>query len=251
MLANFMSDNILKDFKPSGTRYALAVSLRGKFKTAFPDGNPEDKKDEAKDAKDKTIEKKADASLRETKQDNAVVLIGDSDMIYDGFSLRRVDSPFGTMAMAMNGNLNLAQNLVEILSGDKNLIAVRSRAVQAHPFTRIRKLQAEADARWMDKDKELEESFNKTQARMNELQQQKSPNQRYIESPEQKAEIDNLKKTAAKIKADQKLVQKDLRKDVNALQHRTEVVNIATMPLVVILTGVGLAVFKRKRNSAK
>jgi gliding motility-associatede transport system auxiliary component len=251
MLANFSGENILKEFKPSGIQYALAVSLHGKFKTAFPDGSPQEKKDEAKDAKDKTPEKKAGASLKETKEDNTVVLIGDADMIYDGFTLRRVNSPFGTMAMAMNGNLNLAQNLVEILSGDNNLIAVRSRAVSAHPFTRIKKLQAEADARLMDKEKELEDSFNKTEARMNELQQQKSPNQRYIESPEQKAEIDNLRKTAAKIKADQKLVQKDLRKDVNALQHKTEVVNIATMPLLVILTGVGLAVFKRKRNSAK
>ena len=53
---------------------------------------PEEKKD---DAKDKTPEKKADASLKETKEDNTVVLVGDSDMIYDGFSVRRMNGPFG------------------------------------------------------------------------------------------------------------------------------------------------------------
>jgi ABC-type uncharacterized transport system involved in gliding motility auxiliary subunit len=246
MLANFPGEKILQDFKPSGTAYALAVRLSGKFKTAFPEGNPEAKKDEAKDN-----QKKPDVSLKETTGDNTVVLVGDADMIYDGFSIRRVNSPFGVITSAINGNLSFAQNLVEQLSGDNNLIAVRSRAVLAHPFTRLRKLQAEADARLMDKAKEYQDSRDKTVARLRELQQQKSPNQRYIESPEQKAEIESLNKTEAKINGDLKSVQKELRKDVNSLQHKAEVINIAAMPLLVIFTGVGLAVFKRKRNSAK
>jgi ABC-type uncharacterized transport system involved in gliding motility auxiliary subunit len=248
MLANFASDNILKDFKPSGTQYALAVSLRGKFKTAFPDGIPQDKKDEAKD---KAPEKKTDASLKETKEDNAVVLVGDADMIYDGFSVQRINSPFGVMTSALNGNLNFAQNLVEQLSGDSNLIAVRSRAVQAHPFTRIRKIEVQAEALYANKEKELQDRIDKTSARLNELQQQKSPDQKYILSPEQKAEMDNLKKAAAKNDEDRRNVEKDKRREVVALKHKVEVINIASMPLVIVLTGVGLAVFKRKRNSAK
>ena len=246
MMANYAGENILKDFKPSGKEYALAVRLRGKFKTAFPGGNPDEKKDDAK-----TPEKKPDASLKESKDDNTVVLIGDADMIYDGFTLRRVDSPFGAISMAMNGNLNFAQNLVEQLSGDNNLIAVRSRAVLQHPFTRVKKIEAEAQAHFTDKIKELEDSRDKAVARLQELQQQKTQNQRFILSPEQQAEIENLKTNEAKITGDLQAVKKDLRRDVVSLQHRTEIVNIGAMPLVVILTGVGLAVFKRKRNSAK
>ena len=248
MLANFSSENVLKEFKPSGNQYALAVRLTGKFKTAFPDGKPEEKKD---DPKDKPAEKKAGDTLKETKQDNTVVLIGDADMIYDGFTLRKMNGPFGTMAMAMNGNLNFAQNLVEQLSGDNNLIAVRSRAVLAHPFTRVKKIEAEAEARYMDKIKELQDNRDKAVARLGELQQQKGQNQRFILSPEQQAEIDNLKKTEAKIGTDLRTVQKDLRRDVVSLQHHVEFVNIALMPVAVILAGVSLAVFKRKRNSAK
>jgi ABC-type uncharacterized transport system involved in gliding motility auxiliary subunit len=246
MLANFSGENILKDFKPSGTQYALAVRLTGKFKTAFPGGEPQEKKDDAKDTR-----KKPGASLKETRENNSVVLIGDSDMIYDGFTLRQVNTPFGAMSAALNGNLNFAQNLVEQLSGDNNLIAVRSRTVLAHPFTRVKKIEAEAQARYMDKIKELQDSHDKAVARLQELQQQKSGNQRFILSPEQQAEIENLKTNEAKISGDLRTVQKDLRRDVVSLQHRTEVVNIATMPLLVIFTGVGLAVFKRKRNSAK
>jgi ABC-type uncharacterized transport system involved in gliding motility auxiliary subunit len=248
MLANFSGENILKDFKPSGIQYALAVRLTGKFKTAFPDGKPEEKKD---DAKDKTPEKKTDTSLKETKDNNTVVLIGDSDMIYDGFTLRRVNTPFGAVASPMNGNLNFAQNLVEQLSGDNNLIAVRSRAVLEHPFTRVKKIEAEAQARFMDKIKELQDSRDKATARLNELQQQKSGNQRFILSPEQQVEIEKLKKTEANFSTDLRKVQKDLRRDVVSLQHRMEWINIAAMPIAVTLVGIGLAVFKRKRTSAK
>ena len=245
MMAQFSAQDILKDFKPSGVQYALAVRLTGKFKTAFPNGNPEDKSG----GTNKTA--RADTSLKETTQDNTVVLVGDADMFYDGFALRRVNTPFGQMSMAMNGNLNFAQNLVEQLSGDNNLIAVRSRAVMQHPFTRVKKIEAEAQARYMDKIKELQDSRDKAVARLQELQQQKSQNQKFILSPEQQAEIENLKKTEAKIGSDLRTVQKDLRRDVVSLQHKVEIVNIAAMPFLVIVAGVGLAVFKRKRNSAK
>lgn len=253
MMANFGGENILKDFKPSGIQYALAVRLSGKFKSAFPDGSPDDKKDTDanKDDKNKTVEKKTDNSLKESNGDTTVVLVGDADMIYDGFSLRKINTPFGTLAQAMNGNLNFAQNLVEQLSGDNNLIGVRSRAVLQHPFTRVKKIQAEAEARYMDKIKELQDNRDKAMARLNELQQQKSQNQRYILSPEQQAEIDNLKKSEATVSTDLRNVQKDLRRDVVSLQHKVEWVNIASMPLAVTLVGIGLAVFKRKRTSAK
>jgi ABC-type uncharacterized transport system involved in gliding motility auxiliary subunit len=245
ILAQFSGGDILKEFKPSGTQYALAVRLTGKFKTAFPNGLAADKSDET----NKTA--KADASLKETREDNSVVLVGDSDMFYDGFTLRRVDTPFGAMAMAMNGNLSFAQNLVELFSGDNNLIKVRSRAVVEHPFTRLNAIKKEAEARTASKEKEEQDKYNSTSARLQELQQQKNPNQKYVISPEQQAEIDKLNAELARSGMEKRKIQKDSKKEEIALQHKVEIVNIAAMPLLVILAGVSLAVFKRKRNSAK
>ncbi len=249
MTANFSGENVLKDFKPSGVSYALAVRLTGKFKTAFPDGPPGEKTD---DTKTNATPTKTVNSLKESKDNNTVVLVGDADMIYDGFSLRKMNSPFGgTIAMAMNGNLNFAENLVEQLSGDNNLITVRSRAVSQHPFTRVKEIEKVAQAQYMDKIKELQEGRDKAAARLGELQQQKNQNQRYILSPEQQAEIDNLRTNEATINTQLRNVQKDLRRDVVSLQRKVEWINIGAMPLAVTLAGVGLAVLKRKRTSAK
>src|SRR5207248_11218107 len=93
-MANLSGENVMKEFKRSGTEYPLAIRLAGKFKTAFPNGRPEERKDEEKKDGDKKPEekkpeeKKPDTSLKETTQDNAVILVGDADMIFDHFALR-------------------------------------------------------------------------------------------------------------------------------------------------------------------
>lgn len=250
MMANFAADNILKEFKPSGTEYALAVRLTGKFKTAFPDGKPEEKKDDSStDAK--TSPKPADTSLKESKQDSAVILIGDADMINDDYTLRRMNTPFGPIATPLNANLNFAQNAIEQLSGDSNLIAVRSRAVMNRPFTRVKEMQAQAEAKYMAEIKNLQDSRDQAVNRLSELQQQKSQNQRYILSPEQQAEIENLRKQEGEIGRKLRQVEKDLRREVVSMQRRIQWWNIAAMPAAVGLVGIILAVYKRKRTSAK
>jgi ABC-type uncharacterized transport system involved in gliding motility auxiliary subunit len=228
------------------------VRLTGKFKTAFPGGEPEDKKNpDAAKPEAKAAATKAGDSLQETKQDNTVVLVGDSDMIYDGFTLQQIQVLPGVNAMKqLNANLNFAQNVVEQLAGDENLIAVRSRAILNRPFTRVKKMEAEAEAEYLVKIKELEDSRDQGMTRLNELQEQKNQNQRFILSPEQQAEIENLRRKEAEINRELRKVNKDLRRDVVALQRRVEWANIAAVPLAVCAVGLGLAVYKRKRTSA-
>ena len=177
-LASMGGDSVLNGFKPSGVSYKLAIRLTGKFKTAFPEGLAEDK---AEATATNAAAKPAADFLKEAQVDTSVVLIGDSDMLSDDFSLRKQESPFGTMVSQMNANLNLAQNLVEQMAGDSNLIGVRSRATLSRPFTLVKKLEAEAQARGQAKIAELQQSLQETQQRLSELQQQrKDKDQRVI-----------------------------------------------------------------------
>lgn len=253
-LANLSSDAILKEFKPSGKEHALAIRLTGRFKTAFPNGKPADKKENASggDAEKKDETKPADTSLKESQQETTVILVGDADMLSDNFTLRRFASPFGTLAMAMNANLNFAQNAVEQLAGDQRLIAVRSRATLNRPFTRVKKMEAAARMRYQDELARLEQSKTEAQQRINELQaQKKDKSQRFILSPEQEQELLRFQKTVAETNKKLRQVQKDLRRDVDALQRRLTWLNIAAMPLAVTLCGVVLAAIKRKRTAAR
>ena len=112
--------------------------------------------------------------------------------------MRRIDSPFGAMQMAMNANLNLAQNLIEQMTGDNNLIAVRSRATLNRPFIRVKEMEAAANEKFQSEIKRLEDSAAEAQRKINELQaQKKDKDQRFILSPEQRAELEKLRKEEA------------------------------------------------------
>jgi len=247
MAASMGGESLMDNFKPTGVSYALAVRLTGKFKTAFPNGKPADAKDESA-----TNTPAKDDGLKESKVDTSVVLIGDSDFAADDFSMRKVDSPFGAMATPLNGNLNLVQNLVEQMAGDSSLIEIRSRATTHHPFTRIEQMEAAAEAQGEARITELQSSLNDTQQRLDELQQQKKdPDQRYILSPEQRAELEKFRKQQAEVSRELKQARKDLRKEVVSLETHIKWLNILAVPLAVTLTGIAIAVIKRKKTSAK
>ena len=256
MLAQMGGEQILKDFVPSGIEYPLAIRLTGKFKTAFPEGKP--KAAETKpDEPPKPDEKKTDdKSLKESAQDGAVILIGDSDMIQDQLSVQEMQNPFGggqRMVMPANGNLAFAQGAIEQLSGDDNLIAVRSRATRERPFTVVTKMQADAEANYRSKIKELEKSLSDAQSKLNELQRSKADQggQKFILSAEQQAEIANFRKKETEVKQQLKLERKKLRTDIDSLENRIKWINIAGMPVVVTIAGIGLALARRNRRAAR
>lgn len=228
---------LMQDFKPTGVSYTLALRLSGKFKTAFPAGKPGETNS---------------TSLKESNTESAVLLFGDADFVSDDFSLRKMQTPFGNLANPLNGNLSLVQNAVEQMAGDSSLIEIRSRATTHRPFTRIKQLEAAAEATGEAKVQELQSSLNETQQRLSELEQQKKDkDQRFILSPEQKAELENFRKKQAEVSRALKQAQKDLRKEVVSLETHLEWLNILAMPLAVTLAGVLIAMVKRKQTSAK
>ncbi|MGH7977452.1 MAG: Gldg family protein, partial [Limisphaerales bacterium] len=235
--------SIMNNFQASGIQYPLAIELTGKFKTAFPDSKPV----EGTNAVAKTSEN----FLKESAGTNTVILVGDADMLADDFSLREENTPFGNFATELNGNLSFAQNAIEQLSGNSNLISIRSRGVIDRPFTRIKKMEAAAETEYQSKIKDLQDSLTETQQRLSELQTPQTKDQRVILSPEQMTEIQNFQKKEADVQKQLRQVQKNLRHDVDALQTRVAWINIAAMPILVSAFGIGLAVWKRKKTSAK
>ena len=245
-MASLGGGQIAANLNPTGTEYSLAIRLAGTFKTAFPDGKP--KAAEKDSAEQKPPDNPAAPSLKESTQPSTVVLIGDADMIQDPLAIRTIQAIGQTLIMPLNGNLSLGQSVVEQLAGDSNLIAVRSRASRERPFTVVQKLQADAESNYRSKIKELEGSLAETQRRVNELQRSKEGGQRFILSAEQQQELANFRKKEADAKAQLKLMRRNLRAEIDSLENRVKWINIAGMPVAVVIAGFGLAMMKRKRT---
>ena len=70
-------------------------------------------------------------------------------------------------------------------------------------------------------------------------------------TPEQRTELEKLRKEEAETRKRLKQVQKDLRKEVVSLQTRLKWINILAVPLAVTATGIVIALINRKKTSAK
>ena len=250
-LANMSPSKIVDDFKASDTQYNLAVRLEGKFKTAFPEGKPEAPKtgDEKKD--DAKPEDKAKDSLKETKGDNAVLLIGDTDWLSDQFSVQ-IQNFFGQkIIQPRNSNLALVQNVVEQFSGDQNLIGVRSRATLNRPFTVVQKMQSEANARYQAEIAKLQKEVEEVNQKVNELQGKKEAGQRFVLSKEQQEEIEKFKQKRADANKKLKSVRRSLQVEIDSLQNRLKWGNILAVPLAVVVIGLVLAGVRKNKTRAQ
>jgi ABC-type uncharacterized transport system involved in gliding motility auxiliary subunit len=173
-------------------------------------------------------------------------------MLSDRVALQPIQTLFGTAYAPANGNLSFCQNAVEQLTGDNNLINVRSRATTSRPLTKIKDMEAAANERFQSEIKSLEEGGQEAQRKINELQQaKKDKDQRFILSPEQQAELVKLRKQEGETRKHLKQVQKDLRKEVVSLQNSVKWINILAVPIAVAISGVVLAGVKSRKTSAK
>ncbi len=248
--------------KPSGQSYPIAIRLEGQFKTAFPDGMP---KSAANESASKSPVVKADASkgpaskevdvavpvsevLTQSKENNAVILIADSDFINDNVAVQ-IQEVFGQrIVYPTNGNLAFLQSLVDQFAGDAALVSLRARQSTSYPFTVIREMETRAQQAYVGKIKALEENLQKTRESLAEIQKNKSPaDSGAILNAEQLAQVENFKKTAAQTSQELKSLRKDLRADSEALQFWAKVLNIALIPLLVFLTGLGFYFWGSRR----
>jgi ABC-type uncharacterized transport system involved in gliding motility auxiliary subunit len=238
-----------RGFKSTGKELALAVRLSGRFKTAFPDGRPA-VKDDGK-AKPAAPAPDAGPALKESKEENSVVLIGDTDLLNDGAAVQ-IREIFGQrVAIPINGNLALVQALVEQLAGDPDLIGLRGRATAARPFTVVKQMEAEAAQTYLGKINSLEQSLDETRKKLESLQKTKGPAASgAILTPEQQAEVDNFRRRAAETRRELKDVRRELRSETEALEFWTKVVNIGAMPLLVAIAGLAIALVRRRRRAA-
>lgn len=256
-MARLSGQRTARDFAAEDKKRPIALRLDGKFKTAFAEGKPKTEEEanaEEDIDKEDEEEESEEEPLKGSKEDGAVVLFGDADFLADPFSVRVQNFLGARLISTMNGNLALAQNLVEQLAGDNRLIHVRSRASMNRPFTRIQKKQREAEEEYRSEIRALEEKRQQTQTKLNELQRNRtdvSQGQRFVLSKEQQAELEKLRKQEVETNKELKQMRRDLRREVDSLKTFWKWLNIAFMPIFVAFIGIFIALIKRIQTAAR
>ncbi|MBL6979266.1 MAG: GldG family protein [Desulfobacteraceae bacterium] len=232
---------IKKDFTPAGERFNIAVRLRGKFKTAFPEGQPNSKDSEGKKW----------AHIKEGKKPATIIIVSDADMLADQFYVQRRNVLGLVISEMFNDNLNFLSNASEILTGSDDLIGLRSRGKFERPFTAVVKLKRTAQERWLTKENELVKQMEETTQKLRQIEEQKDVSQEMILSPEQEVEITKFKEQRQKINRELKQVRRNLRASIETLGATLKGINIFLMPFLVALIGIGFAIYKHRKFGKK
>src|SRR5207237_1450581 len=217
-----------------------ALPWSATFKTAFPDGLRVD-----------TKPLPGTPQLRASSAENTVILVADVDMLADGAAVD-IQEVFGRkIVVPSNGNLAFAVGMVEQFAAGNELISLRSRSSAFRPLTVVRELEAQAAQQYYGKIQALEDELQKTNTKLQELQKAQGAAGKgaQILTAEQQAELERFRKRVAETKIELKEVRKTLRQDAESLVFWTKVVNIALMPILVALAGLGIALIRRRRTT--
>ena len=228
-----------EDGKPTGTnKFALAVKISGTFTTAFPDGKPGSSGDEEESDEEKTTNSN---HLKESKSENHVCLIGDTDLLSEEHFLIQ-------QRFLLSQNVSFVQNIVDHF-GDDTLINIRSRN-QDRPFTTIMDLEKEAQSKFEDKLKKLEAEQQAILQDKTKLESTGEGQNQFTLSIDPEALKDIQKKELEKRKQI-KEIRKELRSEIDLIELQIKLANIVSMPALVIIAGIIFFVRKRKVTAAK
>ncbi|MCP5015217.1 MAG: ABC transporter [Ketobacter sp.] len=247
-------------FNPTGEEYVLAATVRGQVKTAFPDGVPVSEGEAssedaptpeaaAESADDPSAEAKPAEYLQESVKPINVIIVADTDVLTDRLWVQ-VQQFFGqSMATPFADNGDFFFNSVDMLSGSGDLISIRGQGRYFRPFTVVKEMQREAEARFQNVEQDLQNQLEQVEQQLLQLQSQQGEAGNTITlTPEVEAQLMQFQQQKLKIRKQLRDVQHQLNKDIEQLDFTLKLINIALVPVLLTLLVVGVAVYRRRER---
>ncbi|MFN7056227.1 GldG family protein [Hyphomonas sp.] len=241
---------VLRAYRAEAEPLTLAARLSGTLPTAFPAGPPQP--DLPGDAAEAEAVLAAAANLpphiARSEVSAEIILIADADFMDDGFYVM----PGSGVTIADNGALVL--NALDALSGGGELASLRARAPSLRPMQRIEQMRAEAEARFLREQRDLEVRLETAESRLSVLQA--AAGERFAASdPEsalseaERAELTSLRADILGYRARLRAIERDYRQGIDQLESTLKAINIWGGPVLVALAG--LIVWHRQRRRRK
>jgi ABC-type uncharacterized transport system involved in gliding motility auxiliary subunit len=227
-------EELRKNFTPTPDRYMLGVRISGKTTTAFPEGPADGDK--------------LPNHVDESKAPLNVFVFSDVDMLSDRFWVQ-TQRIFGQTLMiptAQNGNL--LSNTMDFLGGSSDLASIRSLGRANRPFERIQEMQKRAEERHAAKLAELQKELEETEAELRKLQQAREDGGSLVLSEEQRARIQQFEERRVATRKELRNTELELRREIENLGSRLQLINIGLMPLLVGILAVGLGIYRSNRR---
>ena len=247
---------LVRDFRPDGSAHLLAVRVSGTAASAFAEGPPPASAGSAEgtggaDETGGTAQDAAAPPAHVAEGEINVIVVGDTDLLQDQFWVQRQNLFGQSIPIPISANGSLVINALDNLTGSGDLIGIRSRGRFLRPFTVVNELRQEAELRFREKEKELLQRLEETDARLSELRTGESGE--VVLTEEQRNAILEFTNERFRIRRELRNVRHSLREDIEALETWLKFVNIGLVPIVIGLGGLlaGLHRMRRRRSALR
>jgi ABC-type uncharacterized transport system involved in gliding motility auxiliary subunit len=262
---------LLRAYKPEGKSLMLAARVSGTANSAYPDGAPKPAKTEGDD------KAKADAAKENAKPDAAksdankdgkpkeekpegaaakphkaagqinAIVIADTDLLSDQFWVDVRDFLGQQVAIPNASNAAFIVNALDNLSGSDALIALRGRGAEDRPFQLVNDLRRDSERRYREKEQALTAKLKEVQDQLTKLENAGDGGNVIVSESDRQA-IEKFRSDMLAIRRELREVKRALREDIDRLDGWLKFANIALVPLLVGVGGIGWAVRQRRRT---
>ena len=227
-------EQLLKDFESQDKSYIIGARIKGQLDSAF---TMEDIK---------KIELDTKQHINNIKDAN-IILFADTDLLSDNTWISEQDM-FGRNSITpIADNGRMVVNSIESMSGGRNLIGLRGRGSSNRPFLVIEDLQKKAELSFREKQISLQNELQGTEDKLKEIQSNQLGSSESKTSEQNKA-IEEFQRKILSIRKQLRDVQRQLNADIERLENNIKILNIWTMPLIVIILYFFIKVFTEKRR---
>lgn len=237
---------ILKQFKSENKSFTIAARFSGKVKSAFPDGPPKPKKDAKKKDDDKKPVK-LPPHLGESKSDLNMIVMADSDLLTSRFWVQQQDFFGQKISTPVSNNADFLVNSLENLGGSQALISLRSRGLSVKPFHTIQDIKNLAEDKYRKTEQQLSSKLKELQGKLQGLNVEGKGKGKIILTSTQQKAFKQFRGEMLTVRRQLRDVQLALRKDIEQLDTQLKILNIWTMPIIIAIVALVLAVLRRRR----
>ncbi len=230
---------LLNQLEASNEKQTVAGLLSGEFTTAFPNGKPSDPS-----ASPESEETTEGSDQLYTGEGN-VFIIADTDWLLDQFSIQRQNFLGMMTIQPINDNLTMGTNVIEFLGGSQDLISIRSKGDEARSFERVQAMEVEAQKQYQIKLQEVEDKISEMNQEIQQLVTQQQGTGLIVAGPELSKALQELRENEANMRAERRVIRRELRKDIDALKWKLVSLNIGYSPIGLVIFGF---IFYRMRK---
>lgn len=229
-------------------KHVLGARITGPFATNFPAGPPEPPEAEEEEGEQEPAEEPEEEAEEEAEEEQpppvikqsspeaTVMVYTDVDVISDMLAYRQ---GFLGMSSETGDNAALVMNSVEYLSGNRDLIGIRSRGRFQRPFEVVQQIEADTEEATAQKIQELNERIQRYRRELWQLEDTGEEGQLLQSETVQKRK--ELQEDIRKARRELRELNAGKRERIESLKASLQFHNLVWAPAAVLLIAIALS----------